>query len=118
MHLTWSFASRFATDVAWKATFLFAVMGLLMLASRRAGAAGRHRIGVLGLGASLLLPILALVPGRLPLPLARVPEFLRSASAGLAVGLCVWALGSLAVSARLLVGWRRVRAMGRDAEPV
>ena len=120
MHPTWSFASRFATDVAWKATFLFAVTGLLMLASRRGSAAGRHRIGVLGLGASLLLPILALVPGRLPLPLflPKGPEFLRGGSAGLAVALGVWALGALTVSARLLVGWRRVRAMGRDAEPV
>lgn len=174
MHPTLNSTIHFAMDVVLKATFLFAVTGLLLLLLRRGSAAARHLVGTVGLAAALLLPILSLAPTRVALPflpdvrpdlavgeIATIPEAgpstqtpeardawwrrlavsvpektlaapsgpmealestparrVAPATLGLALALAAWLLGALAVFARLLVGWLRVRRIVRGAQPV
>ncbi|MFY9551431.1 MAG: M56 family metallopeptidase, partial [Thermoanaerobaculia bacterium] len=67
-------AIRFSVDLVLKATVLFLVTGGALLALRKASAATRHFVGVFGLTASLLLPILSLALPRIPLPLLPDPR--------------------------------------------
>jgi beta-lactamase regulating signal transducer with metallopeptidase domain/Tfp pilus assembly protein PilF len=52
-------AIRFGFDLAVKATFVFAFTSVALLLLRRSSAATRHRVGLFGLGAALLLPFLS-----------------------------------------------------------
>lgn len=107
----------FATGVVIRATLLFAATGAALFALRRAGAATRHRIATLGLGGALALPVLSLALPRIPISL--LPGVAGGGSAARpgyrALVLGLWAAGALALAARLLVGWLRVRRLSRDA---
>ena len=59
----------FAVDIALKATLLFAVVALAVLALSRSGAAARHFVATAGLVGALALPLLALVLPRVEIPL-------------------------------------------------
>ena len=111
----------FALGLAVRATAILAATAVVLLALRRSSAATRHRVGTIGLGAALALPVLSLVLPRVSVPLA-VPLASWMASAPrlpwLALALGFWAAGSLAVAARLMVGGLRVRRLAREAAPV
>ncbi len=165
-------AVQFAFDLGVKATAIFLVTGAALLLLHRASAATRHFVGVLGLAAALVLPVLSLALPRVSVPLLpdvrpqapdlslasdpvaaeteaapqisrrmlalSVPEkpvlaaetdLLDSAPASapaapatpmpwFALGLGLWAVGSLAIAARLAVGWARVRRIARQASPI
>ena len=163
-------AVHFAFDLGVKATAIFLVTGAALLLLHRATAATRHFVGVLGLAAALVLPVLSLALPRVSIPLLpdlrpqapeislagdpiaaeteaapqisrrmlalSVPEkpvleaetdLLVSAPAPaaaatpvpwFALGLGLWAVGSLAIAARLAVGWARVRRIARQASPI
>ena len=114
-------ATHFALDLAVRATAIFAVTGLVLVALRRANAATRHRVGTFGLAAALVLPLLSLGLPRVSVP---VLPALAAASGGpsrlpwATFVLGLWAAGSLAVGLRLLVGASRVRRLSREAELV
>jgi beta-lactamase regulating signal transducer with metallopeptidase domain/cytochrome c-type biogenesis protein CcmH/NrfG len=120
MHATLSTAIHFATDIALKATVLFLATGALLLLLRRRSAAARHLVGTVGLAAALLLPVLALSPFRISLPLLpeAVPATIASQSAAAPLALWVWVAGTLVVCVRLAIGWLRVRGIARSAETV
>ena len=81
MHLTLNSMVQFAADIALKATFLFALTGILLLLLRRGSAAARHLIGTAGLAAALLLPVLSLAPSpRIALPF--LPDVRPGSTAG------------------------------------
>jgi hypothetical protein len=67
-------AIRFSVDLVLKATVLFLLTGAALLALRKASAATRHFVGVLGLSASLLLPLLSFALPRIPVPLLPDPR--------------------------------------------
>ncbi|HEY2798234.1 MAG TPA: M56 family metallopeptidase [Thermoanaerobaculia bacterium] len=119
MNPTLATALHFATDIVLRATVLFAATGILILLLRRRSAAARHFVGTVGLAAALLLPVLAFFPVHLEIPL--LPKAAASAGVrpgGVAVLLWAWLLGTLAVGARLAVGWLRLRRITRTAETV
>jgi beta-lactamase regulating signal transducer with metallopeptidase domain/tetratricopeptide (TPR) repeat protein len=68
MNTTIALGTRFALDVAVKATVLFAVTGLALFALRRAPAAARHLVATAGLAAALALPLLTLALPRVAMP--------------------------------------------------
>lgn len=107
-----------AAGIVVRATFLFAATAAALLVLRRGGAATRHRVATLGLAAGLLLPVLSLALPRIPVAL--LSRFASSAArpGGGRWLVVVWALGTLAVGARLAVGWSRVRRLARDASTV
>ena len=164
-------AIHFGFDLAVKATAIFLVTGAALLLLHRASAATRHLVGVLGLAAALVLPVLSLALPRVAVPLLpdlrpqapdisqalgpvaaepeaapqisrrmlalSVPEkpvlaaetdLLDSAPAApapagtpvpwFALGLGLWAVGAVAIGARLAVGWVRVRRIAREASPI
>lgn len=164
-------ASSFALDLGVKATAVFIVTGAALLLLHRASAATRHFVGVLGLAAALVLPILSLALPRVAVPLLpdprpQAPELSLTGDAAavaepeaapqisrrmlalsvpeksvlaaetdlldtppspareatplpwFAIGLGLWAAGSLAIGARLAVGWARVRRIARQASPI
>jgi len=109
----------FAAGVAVRATLLLLATGAALFALRRAGAATRHRVATVGLGAALALPVLSLALPRIPVSL--LPRLDPGVSAGpgwRAVLFGLWAAGALAVAARLAVGWMRVRRLWLDATPL
>jgi hypothetical protein len=119
MNPTLATALHFATDIALRATVLFAVTGLLLLVLRRRSAAARHFVGTVGLTAGLLLPVLAFFPLHVEIPL--LPKAAAGVGARPGVGavlLWAWLLGTLAIGARLAVGWLRLRRITRTAETV
>jgi beta-lactamase regulating signal transducer with metallopeptidase domain/tetratricopeptide (TPR) repeat protein len=65
---------RFSVDLVLKATVLFLLTGAALLALRKASAATRHFVGVLGLSTSLLLPLLSFALPRIPVPLLPDPR--------------------------------------------
>jgi beta-lactamase regulating signal transducer with metallopeptidase domain/tetratricopeptide (TPR) repeat protein len=69
-------AFRFALDLAVKATLLFGITGLALLALRRTSASLRHAAGAFGLTAALLLPLLTAVVPRVAVPLLPSPVVL------------------------------------------
>src|SRR5262252_759260 len=110
-------ATRLASEIALRATILFALTGLALLALRRADAAARHRVATLGLAAGLVLPLLSLLVPHIPIRgLSSLPTAALGRTAPLLMAL--WALGTLAVAARLAVGWSRVRRLSREAAVV
>jgi beta-lactamase regulating signal transducer with metallopeptidase domain/tetratricopeptide (TPR) repeat protein len=105
-----------AAGIVLRATLLFAATAVALLALRRASAATRHRVATVGLAAGLVLPLLSAVLPRVPvaLPARLVPSApVGSRTQLLLLGL--WTLGTLAVAARLVVGWSRVRKLSREA---
>ena len=119
MNPTLASALHFASDVALRATVLFAATGVLLLLLRRRSAAARHFVGTLGLLAALLLPVLAFFPVRIEIPLLpKAAAAVGSRPAAGSVLLWAWILGTLAVGARLAVGWLRLRRITRAAEIV
>jgi beta-lactamase regulating signal transducer with metallopeptidase domain/tetratricopeptide (TPR) repeat protein len=74
-------------------------------------------IGTVGLAAALLLPVLALVPARVPVPVVSY-ALPHSGAAGVSLAVWAWLLGALAVSTRLAVGWLRVRRIANAAQEV
>ena len=105
-----------AAGIVIRATLLFAATAVALLALRRAGAAARHRVATIGLAAGLVLPLLSLVLPRVPVTLpARLVPSVAGGSRGAFLLLSLWTLGTLAVAARLAVGWSRVRRLSRDA---
>lgn len=120
MPVTLSTALHFATDIALKATVLFLATGSLLLMLRRRSAAARHLVGTAGLAAALLLPLLALSPIRVSIPMLPAGGWVPvgAGSAASPIVLWLWLAGSLAVFARLCVGWLRVRRIARSAETV
>ncbi|HEY4230089.1 MAG TPA: M56 family metallopeptidase, partial [Thermoanaerobaculia bacterium] len=119
MNPTLATALHFATDLALRATVLFTATGLLLLLLRRRSAATRHFVGTVGLTAALLLPVLAFFPVHVEIPL--LPRATASAAGRTGTGsllLWAWLLGSLALGARLAVGWLRLRRITRAAETV
>jgi beta-lactamase regulating signal transducer with metallopeptidase domain/tetratricopeptide (TPR) repeat protein len=74
---------RFALDVSLKATLLFGVTGLVLLAMRRRPASARHFVGTLGFSAALLFPLLSSVLPRLEVPLLTPPTAAAAADAAL-----------------------------------
>jgi len=172
-------AIRFSVDLVLKATVLFLLTGAALLALRKASAATRHFVGVLGLSASLLLPLLSFALPRIAVPLIpdprpakpvhsmkaklatlspaskpegadadfswkqlalAVPEKVVVAPDGAVIEtrpsvpsrparraalpsipgvlLALWVAGTVVVASRLTVGWKRVRRISRDAEPI
>ncbi len=165
-------AIQFALDLGLKATAIFLVTGAALLLLHRASAATRHFVGVFGLAAALILPVLSLALPRVAVPLlpdlrpqaglaaspaadfstsaareatprisrrllalsvpekpelSAAPDVLDTAPAPavpatpvpwFAIALGLWAAGSLAVVARLAVGWARVRRIARQATPI
>jgi beta-lactamase regulating signal transducer with metallopeptidase domain/tetratricopeptide (TPR) repeat protein len=113
----------FALGLFVRATAILAATALALLVVRRSSAATRHRVGTIGLGAALALPVLSLVLPRVSIPLA-VPlaSWSWTASAPrlpwLALAFGFWAAGSLVVAARLIVGGLRVRRLASEAAPV
>ena len=67
-------AIHFALDLGLKATAIFLVTGAALLLLHRASAATRHFVGVLGLAAALVLPVLSLALPRVAVPPAPGPE--------------------------------------------
>jgi len=67
-------AIRFSVDLVLKATILFLITGAALLVLRRASAATRHFVGVLGLSASLLLPLLSFALPRIAVPVLPDPR--------------------------------------------
>jgi tetratricopeptide (TPR) repeat protein/beta-lactamase regulating signal transducer with metallopeptidase domain len=105
-----------AAGIVIRATLLFAATAVALVALRRAGAAARHRVATIGLAAGLVLPLLSLVLPRVPVTLpARLVPSVAGGSRGAFLLLSLWTLGTLAVAARLAVGWSRVRRLSRDA---
>jgi beta-lactamase regulating signal transducer with metallopeptidase domain/tetratricopeptide (TPR) repeat protein len=105
-----------AAGIVLRATFLFAATAVALLALRHAGAATRHRVATLGLCAGLVLPLLSAVLPRVPVALpARFVPAASVGSRGALLFLSLWMLGTLAVAARLIVGWSRVRRLSREA---
>ena len=111
----------FALGLAVRATAILAATAVVLAALRRSSAATRHRVGTIGLGAALALPVLSLVLAGVSIPLA-TPLASWTASAPrlpwLALALGFWAAGSLVVAARLMVGGLRVQRLAREAAPV
>src|SRR5262245_52883824 len=64
---------KFAVDVGIKATILFSLTALAVLALRRSGAAARHFVGTAGLAGALALPLLTLALPSLVCPRLRSP---------------------------------------------
>ena len=62
-------AIRFGFDLAVKATFIFAFTSVALLLLRRSTAATRHRVGLFGLGAALLLPFLSAALPQINVPI-------------------------------------------------
>jgi beta-lactamase regulating signal transducer with metallopeptidase domain/tetratricopeptide (TPR) repeat protein len=119
MNPTLATALHFATDLALRATVLFAATALLLLLLRHRSAAARHFVGTVGLTAALLLPVLAFFPLHVEIPL--LPKAAPSVAGRTGPGsvlLWAWLLGTLAVGARLAVGWLRLRRITRTAETV
>jgi beta-lactamase regulating signal transducer with metallopeptidase domain/tetratricopeptide (TPR) repeat protein len=111
-------ATHFFLDLGVRATAIFAVTAAVLFALRGASAATRHRIGTFGLAAALVLPLLSLALPRIAVPVLPALASFAGASSRLpwaAILLGLWAAGSLAVGARLVVGWRRVRRLSREA---
>jgi beta-lactamase regulating signal transducer with metallopeptidase domain/tetratricopeptide (TPR) repeat protein len=110
-------ATRLASEVAVRATILFALTGFALLALRRAGAAARHRAATLGLAAGLVLPLLSLAVPHVPVRILSPVSSSVAAAPGRTAPLllALWALGTLAVAARLAVGWSRVKRLSREA---
>jgi beta-lactamase regulating signal transducer with metallopeptidase domain/tetratricopeptide (TPR) repeat protein len=105
-----------AAGIVLRATFLFAATAVALFALRRAGAATRHRVATLGLSAGLVLPLLSAVLPRVPVALpARLMPAVSVGSRGAFLLLSLWTLGTLAVAARLIVGWSRVKRLSREA---
>ena len=113
-------ATRLASEVAVRATILFALTGFALLALRRAGAAARHRAATLGLAAGLVLPLLSLALPHVPVRILSSVSSSAPAAPGRTAPLllALWALGTLAVAARLAVGWSRVKRLSREAAVV
>jgi beta-lactamase regulating signal transducer with metallopeptidase domain/Tfp pilus assembly protein PilF len=107
----------FALGLFVRATVILAATALFLLAVRRSSAATRHRVGTIGLGAALALPILALALPRVSIPLD-VPLASWTASSWLTLAFGFWAAGSLVVAGRLVAGGLRVRRLAREAAPV
>ncbi|HEY1433900.1 MAG TPA: M56 family metallopeptidase, partial [Thermoanaerobaculia bacterium] len=107
----------FATGVAVRSTLLFLATGAALFLLRRSAAATRHRVGTIGLGAALALPVLSLALPRVALPvLPRVGALAGPAVTGWnTILLAFWIAGALAVTARLAVGWARVRRLSLAA---
>ena len=119
MNPTLATALRFATDIALRATVLFAATGFLLLLLRRRSAAARHFVGTVGLAAALLLPVLAFFPLHVEIPLLPKAAATAAGRTGTSAFLLwAWLLGSLAVGLRLAVGWLRLRRITRTAETV
>ncbi|HEY1252234.1 MAG TPA: M56 family metallopeptidase [Thermoanaerobaculia bacterium] len=120
MNATLSTAIHLATDIALRATALFLLTGALLLLLRRGSAATRHLVGTIGLAAALLLPALALSPVHFEIPvLPNAAWHAAGARPGLSsLALWAWIAGTLAVAARLAVGWVRLRRISRSAETV
>src|SRR5262245_3467316 len=120
MNATLSTAIHLATDIALRATVLFLLTGVLLLLLRRRSAAARHLVGTIGLVAALLLPVLALSPMHVEVPLLpKAAWHAAGARPGLSsLALWAWIAGTLAVAARLAVGWLRLRRIARTAETV
>jgi beta-lactamase regulating signal transducer with metallopeptidase domain/tetratricopeptide (TPR) repeat protein len=120
MSETLSTAIHLATDIALRATVLFVLTGALILLLRRQSAAARHLVGTVGLAAAILLPALALSPIHLEIPVVPGGAWhLAGARPGLSsLLLWAWIAGTLAVTARLAVGWLRLRRIARGAEVV
>jgi beta-lactamase regulating signal transducer with metallopeptidase domain len=72
-------ATRFALDLAVKATLIFLATGVALVLLRRASAATRHLVGTLGLSAALLLPVLSLALPQVSVPL--LPDVRPAAAA-------------------------------------
>ncbi|HKD20057.1 MAG TPA: hypothetical protein VKG23_19550, partial [Thermoanaerobaculia bacterium] len=105
-----------AAGIVLRATFLFAATAVALLALRRAGAAMRHRVATLGLAAGLVLPLLSAIVPRVPVALpTRFVPVASVGSRGVLLLLSLWTLGTVAVAARLIVGWSRVRRLAQDA---
>lgn len=66
-------AIRFALDITLKATVLFLLTGLALAALKRASAAARQLVAMLGLAGALLLPVVSLVAPRWEIPLVPNP---------------------------------------------
>ena len=62
-------AIRFGFDLAVKATVVFLATGAVLFLMRRASAATRHRVGIFGLGAALLLPLLSAALPQVTVPI-------------------------------------------------
>jgi beta-lactamase regulating signal transducer with metallopeptidase domain/tetratricopeptide (TPR) repeat protein len=76
-------------------------------------------VGTVGLSAALLLPVLAFFPLRVEIPLLpKAAAAVGSRSGAGSLLLWAWVLGTLAVGARLAVGWVRLRRITRTAETV
>ncbi len=117
MNVTLSTVIHFAADTALKATVLLLATAALLFLMRRRSAAATHLIGTVGLAAALLLPVLALVPTRVALPVVSY-ALAESGTSGLSLAVWAWLLGALAVSTRLAVGWLRVRRIASSAQEV
>src|SRR5262249_23118452 len=103
----------FAEGALVRATLVLLATAVALLALRRASAATRHRVAIVGLAAAVALPALAPV-----LPKRCVPRLGAVAAARPWLGLVIlagWAAGLLAVAARLVVGAMRVRRLAREA---
>lgn len=107
----------FAAGVVVRATLVFLATAAAVLALSRASAATRHRVATVGLAAALALPFLELVLPKVQTRLVpRIGAAVADGGSGLGLLLAaVWAVGLVALVARLAVGAARVRRLSREA---
>ena len=92
--------TRFALDLAVKATLIFLATGVALVLLRRASAATRHLVGTLGLSAALLLPVLSLALPRVAVPL--IPDVRPAPTAAAEAAILAPAIEPQRISARRL----------------